>query len=98
MGKASSTAATVATHLRLAAIGIEELPPKISFFLPLDKDDAIRTYRDFPPANLLSKPFHSVSIEKRLSVIDQDKIVSTPAHLHKRNSFQPLTSHCRDLI
>jgi len=98
MGKARSTAAAVSTHLRLAAIGIEKLPLEISFFRPLDEDDAIRTHRNSPSANLLSKPFHSVSIEKRLSMIDQDKIVSAAAHLHKRNPFQPLTSDCRDLI
>jgi hypothetical protein len=85
MGKPSSTSATVTTHLRLAAIGIEELPFEISFFRPFDEDDAIRTHRNSPAANLLSKPFHPVSIEKRLSMIDQDKIVSTTAHFHKRN-------------
>jgi hypothetical protein len=98
MGKARSTSATVTTHFRLAAIGIEELPFEISPFRPLDEDDAIRTHRDSPAANLLSKPFHPVSIEKRLSMIDQDKIVSAAAHLYKRNPFQSLTSRCRDLI
>jgi hypothetical protein len=90
MGKARSTAAAVAAHLGLAPIGIEELPFEVGSLRPFNEDDAIRTHRDSSLAHPLSKPFHPASIEKRFSMIDQDKIVSTATHLHKRNFHQNL--------
>jgi hypothetical protein len=85
MSKARNTTASVSTHLCLTSIRIIEAPLEIGFLRPLDEDETICTDRNPSPAGFSDEVFQTILFQEGLSMIDEDEVIATPAHLHKRN-------------
>ncbi len=74
----------VATHIGNGAVGIEKLPAKISLPRIFNENKAIGPHRKFTLANRSSKALSGGGISKeRLPVINQDEVITSPAHLGK---------------
>jgi hypothetical protein len=87
MGKPGNTPASVAAHLRFASIRVIKAPFEIGLLRPLDQDETICAHGNSSLTNFSNEVPQTIFFQERVPMIDEDEVVSTPAHLRKRNSF-----------
>jgi hypothetical protein len=85
IGEPGCTTSPVSAHLCLASVRIIEAPLEIRLLGPLDEDETVRTDRDPSLTDFSNEVFQAILFQKGFSMVDEDKVVSAPAHLCKRN-------------
>jgi hypothetical protein len=85
MSKSCSTSTPVATHFDFASVCIKIAPFKIGLLGPFDQNETICTDRDSSPAGLTNEPTQLILFQKGLLVVNENEVIPTPAHFHKRN-------------
>ena len=83
-GKPGRAPRAISAELRLAAVGVEQAPPKMCAPRPLDEDEPVPTDRETVRTDLRSQTTRASGLHDSPAVVDEDEIVPTPGQFHKR--------------
>jgi hypothetical protein len=85
MSKTGNTPTSVAAHLCFASIRIIKAPFEIGLLRPLDQDETVRSHGNSSLTDFSNEILQTIFFQEGVPMIDEDEIVSAPAHFRKRN-------------